>query len=221
MKLPANESEAKLLKEAQGGENELRRRNAFSALMVPYEPKLHKWANEISLNLKVDAVDIPDVVNEVMVKAWRGIHTFRGDSKLSTWLYTITRNHLYNYSKWNQRYENIHTFSEFEESGWHSSDAETDRRSVVDRIAHNPMSPEEQFFQAEITRKMSQIVEGLPTSLRSVYILREYEGMRYEAIAKRTGLKLGTVKTQIHRAREKVRVELKQWARDGLQDEDY
>lgn len=201
------DTEGKLLRLAQEG-----RRDAFDVLIAPYQPRIYSWATKMSRSLNVEHSEVPDIVQEALIKAWLNIAKFRGDSKLSTWLYTITRHQAINHSKKNQRYANTYNISQIEHMNQQASDAGSEKIRI-DQLAIDMESPDEILIGQEVKRKVMEIIDGLPSSLRNIIILREIEQLSYQQIADRTGSKLGTVKTQIHRAREKIDSELESWAR--------
>lgn len=201
------DTETKLLRLAQEG-----RKDAFDVLMAQYQPRIYSWASKMSRSLNVQHSEIPDIVQEALIRAWLNISKFRGDSKLSTWLYTITRHQAINHSKKNQRYANTYNISEIESLNQDSSGTGTEKFKI-DYLAVDRDSPDEIFIGQEVKRKVMEIIENLPPNLKNIIILREIEQLSYEQISVRTGSKLGTVKTQIHRAREKIDTELAKWAR--------
>lgn len=201
------DTETELLKLAQQGKKE-----AFDLLIVQYQPKMYSWASKMSRTLNVQHSEVPDIVQEALIRAWLNISKFRGDSKLSTWLYTITRHQAINHSKKNQRYANTYNISEFENLNQDTS-GDGFQNLRLDYLAVDRDSPEDILVGQEAKRKVMEIIAGLPTSLKNIIILREIDQLSYEEISVRTGSKLGTVKTQIHRAREKIDSELEKWAR--------
>ncbi len=208
----ANLTESKLLRLAQEG-----RKEAFDMLVVEYQPKMYSWASKMSRTLNLHQSEVPDVVQESLLKAWLNISKFRGDSKLSTWLYTITRHQAINQSKKNQRYQKTYNISDLETQRYDSDGGEALR---IDHLSIDRDTPDEILIAKEVQRKVMDIIENLPLSLKNIIILREIEQMSYEEISNHTGSKLGTVKTQIHRARERIDRELKQWALGNTQVED-
>ncbi len=206
-------TEAKLLKMAQAGQRE-----AFDVLITQYQPKMFSWAAKMSRSLNVDYSEVSDIVQEALIKAWLNISKFRGDSKLSTWLYTITRHQAINHSKKNQRYATTHNISEFESFNQDLDDNAAERLNIENLVIDRD-TPDELLVAQEVHDKVMEIIGELPPSLRNIIILREIEQLSYDEISKRTNSKLGTVKTQIHRAREKIDKELEKWARGNLLQE--
>lgn len=209
-----NLTEAKLLKMAQAGQRE-----AFDVLVAEYQPKMYSWALKMSRTLNVEHSEVADIVQESLIKAWLNISKFRGDSKLSTWLYTITRHQAINQSKKNQRYSTTHNISEFESFNQDFDHSGPDHLNIENLVVDTD-TPDELLVAKEVRRKVMEIIDELPLSLRNIIILREIEQLSYDEISKRTNSKLGTVKTQIHRARERIDKELQKWALGNLLHED-
>ncbi len=207
-------TESKLLQMAQAGQRE-----AFDILVAEYQPKMYSWAAKMSRTLNVDHSEVPDIVQEALIKAWLNLSKFRGDSKLSTWLYTITRNQAINQSKKNQRYSTTHNISEFENRNQELDRSGTDNLNIENLVVDID-SPDELLVAKEVQRKVMEIIDELPPSLRNIIILREIDQLSYDEISKRTNSKLGTVKTQIHRARERIDKELQKWVLGNILPED-
>ncbi len=184
---------------------------AFELLLKKYRPRMFSWVSKLTHSLKLDITDVNDVVQEASIKAWINIRNFRGESQLSTWLYTITFHQAINLSHKNNRYSNTHRFSDIEAQYARNGDY-GEKHDLFDMAIDIDM-PEDIFAAKEVQKKVQQIIDGLPKSLREVIILREYDQLTYEQIAEKTATKLGTVKTQIHRAREKIFEELSNWSK--------
>ena len=209
-----NLTEEKLLKMAQAGHRE-----AFDILVIEYQSKMYRWAMTMSRSLNVGHSEVADIVQESLIKAWLNIDKFRGDSKLSTWLYTITRNQSINHSKKNRRHDKAHNISEYESIG-QDLDGSGSEHLNIENLVIDIDSPDELLLAKEVQRKVMEVIEELPPNLRNIIILREIEQLSYDEISKRTNSKLGTVKTQIHRARDRIDKEMEKWALGNLLEED-
>ncbi len=147
-------------------------------------------------NLCVSALrshhDALDVSQETFIKAYRAIDGYRGDSKLSSWLYRICMNCISDFKRKNDR--------EFV-----STDPDGDGEGGVELPAGPESSPEYTAERDERIGLVRQAVASLPEEWRELVILREYEGKSYEEIAGLTGLEIGTVKSRMNRARNKIK----------------
>ena len=181
-------SEEMLIARARSGDEQ-----AFAKIVKLYEKAVYNSALYISKN-REDALDISQ---EVFVKLWRTLPSYRGEASLKSWIATITRSSAIDYvrSK-NQRKSSSLTFGDDEK--------ETD---VIDEsISSNPQKSYEQKVRREAVRKA---VKALPEQLRETIILREFHGLSYAEIANIQKISEGTVKSRISRGREQIKEFLK------------
>ncbi|MFP4191155.1 MAG: RNA polymerase sigma factor [Candidatus Hydrogenedentota bacterium] len=129
-----------------------------------------------------------DISQEVFIKAHRALKRFRGDSAFKTWLLRITANQCKDYLK--KRRVNTVAFDDAREA------AEAPSASLT---------PAEAVGAAELGAAIEKALEALPVKHRAVFVLREYEGMSYEEMAKVIGCSMGTVMSRLHHARKKLR----------------
>ncbi len=137
------------------------------------------------------------------MKIVRNLHRFdtqRG-VKLTTWVFTIVRNHCVDLFKKRR----IKTFS-LEAS----PEGEATRHEPE---AVHQREPRDWVVNTELGRQIDDAVQSLLPNHRKVFVLREYEGLEYRAIARITGLPEGTVKSQLHRAKEALRDRLGAYVR--------
>lgn len=135
-----------------------------------------------------------DVSQEVFITVFKSIDSFRGDSKLSTWLYRIAVNHCKNRIKYLAR-RHDRDQSEYEEELMreHAAGAAT---------APNPAPrPDKQLEGVELEQIMQRCIALLEEEHRLVIVLRDVEDLSYEEICAITNLPTGTVKSRLHRAR--------------------
>ena len=140
-----------------------------------------------------------DLSQEVFVTVFKAIGSFRGESKLSTWIYRIAVNHCRNRIKYlarrrQERHQSIQDHVRGEES-LPSTDARPDAVMEGQRAQ-------------DVLR---EAIAALPEDQRAVLVLRDIQGMTYEEIVDATGLALGTVKSRIFRARKTVAEAYSQW----------
>ena len=169
--------------------------SAFNELVVTYQRRVFALVFRM-LGRRDEAEDL---AQEVFVQVFKAIDQFRGDSKLSTWIYRIAVNLCKNRTKYLSRR--------------HANDQD-DVDAMADRL---PFSAAKGVIVGGISRP-DELVEGMQLEVvvkraiaqiepefREVLILREVEDMSYEEIAEVTGLADGTVKSRIHRARAQLR----------------
>jgi len=164
-------------------------KNAFNLLVTKYQ---HKVANLVSRYVKNHS-DVPDIVQEAFIKAYRALPNFRGDSAFYTWLYRIAVNCAKN---------------QLVSSGRKppGSDIEIEDAEVYDSgdALRENASPEKLLLTEEIKKVIFSTIEQLPEDLRTAINLRELEGLSYEEIATIMECPVGTVRSRIFRARDAV-----------------
>ena len=151
----------------------------------------------IAFGITLDAEESRDIVQEVFLEVYRSIDRFRGDSSLGTWLRRITVNRCLNWKRrWARRFKWRH-FS-VDDSGGQAADLPSDAPS-----------PESHLMRIEMQREIDRALKRLPDQARAVFILREVEGLSYEAIAEIAGIKLGTVRSRLYHARRQLQTILR------------
>lgn len=168
---------------------------AFSALVADHQHRVYGLA----ARLLSDEAEAEDVAQEVFVAAFKHIDEFRGESRLSTWLYRITVNLCHNRRRHRQRRGYGVTESLAEASGEPSADSPEAR--VDGATAQRPSDPETALLANESERRVRAAIERLDEEQRVVLVLRDVEELSYQEIAVITGLAEGTVKSRLHRAR--------------------
>ena len=139
-----------------------------------------------------DAEEARDLSQEVFVSAFRGLPSFRGEAKLSTWLFRIATNHCRNRQKYLGRRQHG------------KLDPYEDQRDRPDRspaLGERPPRPDRELAGQQLERAIQDAIRGLPADFRELVVLRDIQGMSYEEIRSVTGLAAGTVKSRLHRAR--------------------
>lgn len=161
-------------------------KKAFNLLVSRYQNKVAGL-----LTRYVSPNDIPDVVQESFIKAYRSLESFRGESAFYTWLYRIAVNTAKNYlTAQNRRPPNEDIQADEAESydvGSNLRDLET---------------PENLMLSDEVRRIVFDTINNLPEELKTAITLREIDGMSYEEIADVMGCPVGTIRSRIFRARE-------------------
>ena len=174
----------KLVERVQRGD-----KNAFNLLVIKYQ---HKVANLVSRYVKNHS-DVPDIVQEAFIKAYRALPNFRGDSAFYTWLYRIAVNSAKNYLVSQGRKPPASDVDADEADFYEGSDALKEQST-----------PERSLLSEEIEETLFKVVEKLPDDLRMAITLREIEGLSYEEIASVMSCPVGTVRSRIFRAREAI-----------------
>jgi RNA polymerase sigma-70 factor, ECF subfamily len=167
---------------------------AFNALVRAYERRI------FALVLRVigNRAEAEDLAQEVFVQVFKAIGTFRGESKLSTWIYRIAINLCKNRSKYLKA---RHTASqdELDAAAQHAVIDEGKRANVY--VAR----PDEAVAGKQVERIVQESILALEPSFRECLVLRDVEDLSYDDIGAITGLPEGTVKSRIHRARQQLK----------------
>ena len=149
--------------------------------------------------------DSSDVVQDVFIKIFRSVGSFREQSSLRTWIYRIAVNEAHNHRRWFSR----HCRREV------SLENEREEQSSSLELAPDPgRSPFDQALDSEHRQLIEQALTRINPTFRTAVLLRDIENLSYEEIAEILQLSLGTVKSRILRGREALRRELTQQRAD-------
>jgi RNA polymerase sigma-70 factor, ECF subfamily len=164
-----------LVDRAQNGDTD-----AFGALYRAHAPRVYA----LCLRLEGDRARADELTQDVFVRAWERLASFRGESAFGTWLYRLAVNVVLG-----------------------------DRRSAWRRVRHEFTTDDPALFEATprsppgpaLRLDLEQAIAGLPPGARAVFVLHDVEGYQHEEIAGLMGIAEGTSKTQLFRARRLLR----------------
>lgn len=162
---------------------------AFESLMTAYENRIYTLA----LRSTGSEQDAADITQEVFLRAWKSLDTFRGDSSLSTWLYRVTSNLCVDFAR-------KKTSEGFAVS---IDDEESPAASLAD--SSWAVQPEQAAENQELREELQHALAQLSEEHRRVVLLRDVAGLPYADIARTLGLEDGTVKSRLARARAALR----------------
>lgn len=171
--------------------------NAFEQLIKRYDRNVFRIAQHITQNRE----DAEDVVQEAFLKAYQNLSQFQGNSKFYTWLVRIAVNEALMKLR---RRKSDKTVSMDEE-------VETEDGSVPREVADWSPNPEQLYRQGELNEILTKTIAGLPSSFRTVFVLRDVEGMSTEETAEMLGLSVPAVKSRLLRARLQLRERLNRY----------
>jgi len=172
---------------------------AFSELVNRYDRNIFRIAQHITHNEE----DAQDVVQDAFLKAYQNLAQFQGNSKFYTWLVRIAVNEAL--MKLRKR-RNEKTVSLDE-------DVETEEGSIPREVADWAPNPEQNFGQAELSDILKKTIQGLPPGFRTVFVLRDVEGLSTEETAEMLDLSVPAVKSRLLRARLQLRERLAKYFR--------
>ena len=139
-----------------------------------------------------NASESEDIAQQVFLRIWRNAKRYRPDAKFTTYLFTITRNLVFNESRRKSRKKEVSS-DEREETSQQVTAANPDRQ------------PDAELLQAELQSAVDAAIAALPEAQRMAVVLRRYEQLSYEEIAKVLGLSVSAVKSLLFRARTALR----------------
>lgn len=159
---------------------------AFEKLVTPHEQML--W--RVCWHYTHHQEDAADCLQETMLKAWRAIGSYRGDCALTSWLYRIAETVCLDFLRKQKRLPPAESADEMAEDGYTPVDSSP--------------TPDEAAIRAESADNIRAAIDALPGDMRTVIILYALQGLGYEAIAETMQTSVGTVKSRLNRARQKI-----------------
>src|SRR3954453_3918835 len=170
---------------------------AFEELVKRYDRNVFRIANHITQNRE----DAEDVVQDAFLKAYQNLGQFQGQSKFYTWLVRIAVNEALMRLR-RRRPERMVSLDE---------DIKTDEDSMPREVADWAPNPEQLYTQGELKDILGKTIQGLPPSFRTVFVLRDVEGLSTEETADALDLSIPAVKSRLLRARLQLRERLNKY----------
>src|SRR6478672_885591 len=168
--------------------------SAFEELVRRYDRNVFRIAQHITQNRE----DAEDVVQDAFFKAYSNLAQFQGQSKFYTWLVRIAVNEALMKLR-RRRPERTVSLDE---------EVKTEDDSVPREVADWSPNPEQQYTQAELRDILDKTIHGLPATFRTVFVLRDVEGLSTEETAEALDLSIPAVKSRLLRARLQLRERL-------------
>jgi len=169
---------------------------AMDELLRRYKTPIYHFA----FRLLGNAAEAQDIAQEAFLRVHQCKGTYQPSGKFSTWIFSITHNlavsRLRSKKMW---------------ALWPRQEDDTD--ALVEFASTDP-SPEEIVSTNELSDVLKKCIQSLPFLQREALVLREYQGLDYQEIAKILNKSLGTVKTLIHRARQNLKDKLLPYAQE-------
>ena len=138
-----------------------------------------------------------DIAQQVFLRLWKSAARYRATAKFTTYLFTITRNLVFNETR--RKIRRSEQSLEEQEENWHQQFPED---------GHG--RPDQQLLQSELQQAVDRAIAALPEKQRMAVVLRRYEHMPYDEIGEVLGLSVSAIKSQLFRARSNLRDSLKQ-----------
>ncbi len=181
------ESNTALLDRARAGDRE-----ALEALLLEHQAQIYRF----SMKMCRDEQDAQDVVQDTLIALARGVREFRGESSLSTWLFTVARSYCLK----------KHRTGKYAPKAIVSLD--TDEGREADRLESQAKTPEEALTSKRVEHAIEHAIASLEPNYREVLLLRDVEGLTAPEVAQIVGVSVQAVKSRLHRARLLVRESL-------------
>jgi RNA polymerase sigma-70 factor (ECF subfamily) len=195
-----SEEDARILRGLRSGIE-----GAYEELIERYEQQVFGMVYRLLGNQS----DASDVVQEVFLKVFRGVASFREQSSLRTWIYRIAVHEAYNHRRWFARHCRMEV--SMEEHG-------SEQSSCLDLTPDPGRSPFELAVDSEARTMIEHALTKINPVFRTAVVLRDVQNLSYEEIADILQVSLGTVKSRILRGREALRRELTQRPDQGLSE---
>jgi len=187
--------ETEILKRCAKGHTE-----AFGSLVTHYQDVIFGVVYRMIANHE----DARDVTQEVFIKAFKNIASFRARSRFATWLYSIAVNQAISHRR-------RQTAGSRAGGVQMSALQGRDETNSFQPPAH-AAAPDQRLTTAETTRQIENAIASLDEDHRTVVLLRDIEGLDYNSISQALGCSRGTVKSRLHRARLELRRKLRNLA---------
>jgi RNA polymerase sigma-70 factor (ECF subfamily) len=144
-----------------------------------------------------------DIAQQVFLRLWKAASRYKPKAKFTTYLFTITRNLVFNDTRKKTRRRELSI--DTDEQNWHDSIADPSSSS----------RPDQSLAEDELRLQVDQAVADLPETQRLAVILRRYEQMSYDEIAEVLDTSVSAVKSQLFRARKSLRDSLKAYLEES------
>ncbi|MGB7251741.1 MAG: sigma-70 family RNA polymerase sigma factor [Phormidesmis sp.] len=171
---------------------------AFEELVSRYQ----RYVDKLLYHLASDWPDRADLAQEVWIRVYRSIHRLKEPTKFKSWLGRITTNLFYDELRKRKRFKGSVSL----DAPRHSSDGQYDWE-----LPSADPTPADIMMTQEFHDHLKQAMAELPEVFQKTIAMRELQGLSYEEIAETTGVSLGTVKSRIARARQRLQEKLKRY----------
>lgn len=161
-----------------------------------FEPLVHEHQSQIynlALRMTGNPDDAFDISQDAFVKAYISLKDFRMESSFGSWLYRLASNQCLDFLRKRKRQKVVSLTMEDEDDNVREIDL-TDTR----------FAPESELERAELRESLKAGLEALPPEQKRIIVMRDISGLSYQEMSEQLGVGLGTVKSRIFRAREKL-----------------
>lgn len=174
------ENDRELIGRVRGGDKE-----AFEVLVLKYQERIFRLIRR----LVSDQGQVEDIAQEVFIRAYRSLGSFKGEASFYTWLYKIALNTCRNY---------------YRSLGRRPEGKTVDSENIIMTMRSGEPGPEKEAVRTEFWQNVRSSLEGLPGEQREAVVLCDLEGLSYEEMAAVIGIPVGTVRSRVFRGRRSL-----------------
>ena len=184
--------DAVLVERARSGDTARDRADAFAALVRRYERPLYVYAKR----MLGSADEAEDVFQETFLRVHLNLERFRQGAPFRPWLYQIATNLCRDRLRWWRRRPQVSLYA--------PRGGDPGAGTVADAVAAPGAGPDQRAREAELSARLEKAVAQLPVKQRAVFLMARYEGLPYGEIASALGIPLGTVKSRMNTAVQRL-----------------
>ena len=170
-------------------------RESFAQLMRLHEKQIYNFTYRM-LGSEGEAEDL---TQDIFIAAFRGIRSFRGEAKFSTWLYRIALNQARNRIKYLSRRNFFVRQRRRADYGVNTAS------ESIEALPDGAPTPEQWTMTRDLAAQVQECLNHIPPAARQILVLRDIQGFSYDELSEMLSLKPGTVKSRLHRARAAMR----------------
>lgn len=160
-------------------------RSTFDKIVSEYSERLYWHVRRFTCSHE----DADDLLQDIFIKIWSALPSFRGEAQLFTWVYRIATNEAVNYVRKNRFKAAL-------------------QRESLETIMNNRIDEDTYFDGNELQRELQKAINRLPAKQKAVFTLRYFDELPYEQISAITGTSVGSLKASYHHAYSKIKEEL-------------
>ncbi len=191
-----DDPDVKLMLEFQAGD-----KASFEKLMVKYYPRILNFIYRFIPSREVSE----DIAQEAFMRVYKSVQSYRPQSKFNTWLFTIAKNLSLNELRKNKK-----------KGASLDAPIKSSEGSFIRQVEDkNALNPSDDLIQSEVSQVVKAAIEELPENQRMAVLLRRYENLSYDEIAKTMNTTAKAVKSLLSRAKENLKVRLASFKKSG------